>query len=243
MISNDPRLPQLPYTITQETVSSSFWRQFSQRFYELWRELVSLLTEQKQTLDGKITGISASVDGQVVRFSGDTGALSSGSTLYVLDDTPFVNQVTVRVTGSGEDGNFAVRTELSDGVDRLVGGYLFDGYKSTATADEQFIAAMYGQTEGTSAQKRGGRIQFHTKGDGTAATLDERMRIDASGNVVVNTAAIATNATNGFLYVPSCAGTPTGTPTTYTGRVPIVVDTTNHKMYFYSGGQWRDAGP
>lgn len=71
----------------------------------------------------------------------------------------------------------------------------------------------------------------------------ERMRIDANGNVVVNTAAIATNATNGFLYVPSCAGTPTGTPTAFTGRVPIVVDTTNNKLYFYSGGQWRDAGP
>lgn len=71
----------------------------------------------------------------------------------------------------------------------------------------------------------------------------ERMRIDANGNVVVNTAAIATNATNGFFYVPSCAGTPTGTPTAFTGRVPIVVDTTNNKLYFYSGGQWRDAGP
>ena len=71
----------------------------------------------------------------------------------------------------------------------------------------------------------------------------ERLRVDANGNVVINTAAIATTATDGFLYVPSCAGTPTGTPTTFTGRVPIVVDTTNNKLYFYSGGQWRDAGP
>ena len=71
----------------------------------------------------------------------------------------------------------------------------------------------------------------------------ERMRADINGNVVVNTAAIATNATNGFLYVPSCAGTPTGVPTTFTGRVPIVVDTTNNKLYFYSGAAWRDAGP
>lgn len=71
----------------------------------------------------------------------------------------------------------------------------------------------------------------------------ERVRVDINGNVVVNTAAIATNATNGFLYVPSCAGTPTGTPTTFTGRVPIVVDTTNNKLYFYSGAAWRDAGP
>lgn len=71
----------------------------------------------------------------------------------------------------------------------------------------------------------------------------ERARIDTSGNVVINTAAIATTATDGFLYVPTCAGTPTGTPTTYTGRAPIVVNTTNNKLYFYSGGAWRDAGP
>jgi hypothetical protein len=75
----------------------------------------------------------------------------------------------------------------------------------------------------------------------TGAT--ERARIDANGNIICGTAAIATNATNGFLYVPGCAGTPTGTPTTVTGRSPIVVDTTNNKLYFYSGGQWRDAGP
>ena len=67
--------------------------------------------------------------------------------------------------------------------------------------------------------------------------------IDANNNIVCNNAAIATNATDGFFYVPGCAGTPTGTPTAYTGRVPIVVDTTNNKLYFYSGGAWRDAGP
>jgi hypothetical protein len=86
-----------------------------------------------------------------------------------------------------------------------------------------------------------GRVRFLTSANGTA-TLTERLRIDSAGNVIVNTAAIATGATDGFLYVPTCAGTPTGTPTTYTGRAPIVVDTTNNKLYFHSGS-WRDAGP
>jgi hypothetical protein len=71
----------------------------------------------------------------------------------------------------------------------------------------------------------------------------ERARIPSTGGMVIGTAALATNATDGFLYVPTCAGTPTGTPTTQTGTAPIVVDTTNNKLYFYSGGQWRDAGP
>jgi hypothetical protein len=71
----------------------------------------------------------------------------------------------------------------------------------------------------------------------------ERARIPAAGGMVVGTAAIATTATDGFLYVPTCAGTPTGTPTTQTGTAPIVINTTNNKLYFYSGGAWRDAGP
>jgi hypothetical protein len=71
----------------------------------------------------------------------------------------------------------------------------------------------------------------------------ERMRFDAAGNVSMGIGAIATTATDGFFYVPTCAGTPTGTPTTYAGRIPIVIDSTNNKLYFYSGGAWRDAGP
>ena len=72
----------------------------------------------------------------------------------------------------------------------------------------------------------------------------ERMRITSTGNIVAGaSAALATTATNGFLYVPTCAGTPTGTPTAITGMAPIVVNTTNNKLYFYSGGSWRDAGP
>lgn len=69
-----------------------------------------------------------------------------------------------------------------------------------------------------------------------------RASIDGAGNVIIGSAALTTTATDGFLYVPSCAGTPTGVPTAVTGRVPIVVDTTNHKLYFYDGS-WRDAGP
>jgi hypothetical protein len=70
------------------------------------------------------------------------------------------------------------------------------------------------------------------------------MTIDSNRNIVAGaSAALATTATNGFLYVPTCAGTPTGTPTAITGMAPIVVDTTNNKLYFYSTGVWRDAGP
>jgi hypothetical protein len=83
----------------------------------------------------------------------------------------------------------------------------------------------------------GGLMTFFANGS-------ERARITSDGNIVAGaSAALATTATNGFLYVPTCAGVPTGTPTAITGMAPIVVDTTNNRWYFYSGGAWRNAGP
>jgi hypothetical protein len=55
-----------------------------------------------------------------------------------------------------------------------------------------------------------------------------------------NTAALATTATKGFGYIPTCAGLPTGTPAgTPAGFVPWVYDTTNHKISVYDGGSWK----
>lgn len=58
------------------------------------------------------------------------------------------------------------------------------------------------------------------------------------GNLVNVTAALATNATDGFLYLPTCAGTPTGVPTAYTGANAHIYDTTNNKLWVYNGA-WR----
>jgi hypothetical protein len=91
----------------------------------------------------------------------------------------------------------------------------------------------------------GGSLIFQTAAatgsSSTANTLVTQLTIDQKGNVVVGNAAIATTATDGFLYVDSCAGPPTGVPTTFTGRVPIAVDTTTvtGKFWAYIGGTWR----
>lgn len=94
------------------------------------------------------------------------------------------------------------------------------------------------------------RLQF----GGTSSAFPALKRVSAnlqviaadgtsSAGLIVGNQALATTATDGFLYVPTCPGTPTGTPTTQTGTVPIVVDATNNKLYFYSNAAWRDAGP
>lgn len=79
----------------------------------------------------------------------------------------------------------------------------------------------------------------------TAGTLaaNEAARITSSNNVLIGRQALATNATNGFLYVAGSAGTPTGTPTSYSGRVPLTFDTTNSILYYYSGSAWKAIDP
>jgi hypothetical protein len=62
--------------------------------------------------------------------------------------------------------------------------------------------------------------------------------LQSSSSLICGLAALTTTATDGFLYLPSCAGAPTGIPTTQTGTVPCVFDTTDGKLYFYTGGAW-----
>lgn len=61
------------------------------------------------------------------------------------------------------------------------------------------------------------------------------LTIDALQNIALGSGALATTATDGFLYIPTCAGIPTGTPTTKTGRAPIIYDSTNNKIMIYDG--------
>lgn len=64
---------------------------------------------------------------------------------------------------------------------------------------------------------------------------------DSNGNIILgDQSALATTATDGFNYVRGGAGAPTGTPaTSITGHVPMYADTTNNKLYIYSGGAWQ----
>ncbi len=48
--------------------------------------------------------------------------------------------------------------------------------------------------------------------------------------------AVPTTSDNGFLYIPSMAGTPTGTPSSYTGKTAMIYDTSGEKLWIYNGG-------
>jgi len=92
-----------------------------------------------------------------------------------------------------------------------------------STGDVDLIAQSL--TLGTNGGT-GGSVIFRN-GSGTT----ERARVDNNGNVQVGTAALATTATNGFFYIPTCAGAPTGVPTAKTGLVPMIYDSNNNNFY------------
>ena len=76
---------------------------------------------------------------------------------------------------------------------------------------------------------------------GTFAVSTNRLRVDNLGNVSVGPEdVLSTTTTNGFLYINSVAGTPTGVPgVAWTGHVPIIYDGSNNRLYAYNSG-WQN---
>lgn len=63
-----------------------------------------------------------------------------------------------------------------------------------------------------------------------------------AGQLAFASAALATNATTGFMCIPTCAGAPSGTPASIpTGQVPMIFDSTNNQIYIYDGGWLKTA--
>lgn len=81
-----------------------------------------------------------------------------------------------------------------------------------------------------------GELALYTTPNFSTTAPSERLRLDGNGNVKVVGGTLATNATDGFLTIRTCAGAPTGVPTG--GNGSMVYDTTNNKLWVYNGA-WK----
>jgi hypothetical protein len=63
--------------------------------------------------------------------------------------------------------------------------------------------------------------------------------IPSHGQLYFKSGAMATNATVGFMCIPSGAGAPVGTPASIpTGQIPVYYDSSNNFLYVYNSG-WK----
>jgi len=216
---------------------------------------------------GDVTGPSSSTSGTIAVFSGTSGKIIADATNLIATATNitpatagtfsingFVNTSgagsSLTLRGGNSTGNLGGAISVTAGSTQQSG----NGATTTITGGSNTVGGG-GTTivaAGTSnaASQSGGNLSLRggqpgsggTAGSigmttGTSAGGSTRLTIDGSGNIIPGTAALATTATDGFIYSQSCAGTPTGVPAaTATGRVPLIIDSTNNRLYSYISG-------
>lgn len=204
---------------------------------------------------GNVTGPADSVDNGIVRFDGLTGKIIQGfasSPPYITDDgiISVYNDHHAVIVSDTADNPFTLRSSRA----RTTGQVITSGDSvleilgrgwAGATNEYKDSARIKFLTEGTVNDTGTGRvpgvITFSTSQDVNSGALTQALAIHSNQDVVVGTAALATDATGGFPFVPTCPGTPTGAPTTRTGRSPFIYDSTNDLLYVYNGG-WQQVG-
>lgn len=159
--------------------------------------------------------------------------------------------LTSPAAGSFQLGNVDVDTNASIVAQTLRSqGALAGGTSDQAGKDWTCITSP---GKGTGA---GGNFIVRTSpGNGTGTTVNaaetgltitgpaRAAGVTQRPSVVIGNQALTTTAVEGFLYIPTCAGTPTGVPTAQTGRVAMVYDTTNHQFWFYDGAWLQPKTP
>lgn len=126
---------------------------------------------------------------------------------------------------------------LIDGGDAIITTPDTNGGSITASSS---LLLETGSSAGTDSS---GSIGIYTAPLGVGSGGGGSIEIIAAGGLEdtsVNANTIATTATKGFVYIPKCAGIPTGVPTRAgtSGGVPMVFDSTNNKLYVYKSG-WK----
>jgi hypothetical protein len=93
----------------------------------------------------------------------------------------------------------------------------------------------------------GAAVLFGYSGGTLATPVTNSVTVKAGGgalslnadSVLLGNASVTTSSTVGFPYLPAAAGAPSGTPASNTGYVAHYFDTTNLKLWVYTGGAWH----
>jgi len=199
-------------------------------------------TTANQILYSSATNVVGGDSG--LTFDGTTLTVGSSTEVFTVLDTGKIGISATSPTYDLSFGGDAARTISLERNTTTSGSNLTLSAGGAVSGGTNLNGGVLYIKAGTSTGSGGSSdIFFQTATTGSSGTSDNtpttKLTIRGSGSVVVGTAALATTATGGFLYIPSSAGTPTGVPVTETGTVPIQYDTTNNALYAYRGGAWH----
>jgi hypothetical protein len=179
---------------------------------------------------GSLTSATSTAEASDLSFK----ILTAGAKVLALHLVP--NAILGR-DGTQQNPGFAFQSDPSTGL-WLSGGILHLGVGGVGTQGQYTL-----DNNGTLLMNAvGARIIFEGASQTTfigrsSATGD--MQLGAGRDFVFGPASsLATNAIVGFPAIPTCAGTPTGSPTIPTGKALLVEDSTNHKLYINDGSGW-----
>lgn len=174
-------------------------------------------------------------------YSGGWKYMANGYGFYVKESANGIEFYTApnNVSGAGAAATLTLRGIIGPTGYVYTGSGQFDTgliVQASSHATSERAAILFGDQwlVGQDASGNGTKdfFIFH------ALTSYSPLRITVGDSVAIGKASLATNATTGFIYIPAVAGTPTGTPETITGMAPMCYDTTNNRLYIYSGG-WK----
>ena len=178
---------------------------------------------------GTVTGVSVATD------NGFSGSATSGAT----------PEITLGTTISGVvKGTGSALAAATAGTDYLAPAAIGTTVQAWDT-DLDWVAANLTTAGKALIDDADAAAQRTTLGLGTMATQAASNVAITGGSATltgftVGTAALTTNATTGFPWVPSCPGTPTGAPTApYSNASALVTDTTNNRFCVRIGSAWR----
>lgn len=189
-------------------------------------------------------------------FGGNTSVPATASNCIVIGNTATVTGTTnysiaIGVNATVATSNTAVFGSSTQPISTFIIG---QGAQHTSA-----LAALLTTTSGTVGQSDkagsdlsiaggkgtgmgvGGTVKIQTApAAGSTATsanaLVDRFAVDQLGNVVLSAggSALLTTATDGFTYIPTCAGVPSVAPTAKTGAAALVYNTTDNRLCIYN---------